>query len=485
MEADQRREGVAVGRTRPARGVAGAPTQQVGRSSNRARHWQSARIAVHPCASGSDCGNAISDLPFDEARKSGRSRAIQLPWHEVDNPTHAQRRFRSRTNLLSQIVRQAIMRNDERSGLETRMRNRLCWRHCWSSGGCRGCPSPRPSPLEPLSMRFEWVQEGPAEPAATTAAHGSPPAGPITADTAPGLSSFSARRAICSGATMVLDSGGGSVLASLELGRQVRELGMKTTVGRVRQRSRSAARSSARRCRRAANAPRCASSCCSAACTARCRRKRGSWSIRSGRAASATMPARRITPPRNWSASSAMSGRIATLHRRDGRRYRTVRARHAHPAVGAAALAYAGGTAPHAPADARDGARTYRPPARSTLDPCRQASSVRPTPERGWMFVEQGRADVLTRRHRMTVEGDEIGQLRAGAAVRRGDGRFRVAYPEARALAIAVLPRADRRDVCAWAADGPSLERRVLQAATLASRRPLATAAALRRRSAS
>lgn len=82
------------------------------------------------------------------------------------------------------------------------------------------------------SMRFEWVREGPAEACGRDCREWVAATGPITAQTAKDFERFSETRDL-TGATMVLDSGGGSVLASLELGRKLRALGMRTSVGRT------------------------------------------------------------------------------------------------------------------------------------------------------------------------------------------------------------------------------------------------------------
>lgn len=88
------------------------------------------------------------------------------------------------------------------------------------------------APADQGSMRFEWVREGPAESCGDKCREWISAAGPITADTVKDFKLFTQVRDP-RGATLVLDSGGGSVLASLELGRMVRRLGMETTVGRT------------------------------------------------------------------------------------------------------------------------------------------------------------------------------------------------------------------------------------------------------------
>lgn len=88
-----------------------------------------------------------------------------------------------------------------------------------------------PATAEPTSMRFEWMREGPARVCGATCREWIAASGPITAETAKDFETFVEARD-ARGATVVLDSGGGAVNASLELGRKFRELGIKTTVGR-------------------------------------------------------------------------------------------------------------------------------------------------------------------------------------------------------------------------------------------------------------
>jgi hypothetical protein len=85
---------------------------------------------------------------------------------------------------------------------------------------------------EPQTMRFEWVKEGPAENCGDRCRTWVTASGPITKDAIKDFDFLSEVKDL-KGATLVLDSGGGSVLASLELGRKVRALGMTTTVGEV------------------------------------------------------------------------------------------------------------------------------------------------------------------------------------------------------------------------------------------------------------
>ena len=92
-------------------------------------------------------------------------------------------------------------------------------------------PQAEASPPEPTSMRFEWMREGPAHVCGNQCREWVAATGPITGDTPRDFQMFAQARDL-QGATLVLDSGGGSVLASLELGRKVRHYKMRTTVGR-------------------------------------------------------------------------------------------------------------------------------------------------------------------------------------------------------------------------------------------------------------
>ncbi len=83
-----------------------------------------------------------------------------------------------------------------------------------------------------LPMSFEWRREGPAEACGTKCRSWISAIGSITADTPRAFENF-ARQHDVRGAVLVLDSGGGSVLGTLELGRMIRRLGMTTTVGRT------------------------------------------------------------------------------------------------------------------------------------------------------------------------------------------------------------------------------------------------------------
>jgi hypothetical protein len=85
---------------------------------------------------------------------------------------------------------------------------------------------------KPPSMRFDWRMEGPAEQCGTRCRVWLSATGVITESTARDFDAFAKDNNV-RGATVVLDSEGGSVLAALALGRAFRRLELTTTVGRT------------------------------------------------------------------------------------------------------------------------------------------------------------------------------------------------------------------------------------------------------------
>jgi len=83
-----------------------------------------------------------------------------------------------------------------------------------------------------LPMQFELHQEGPASACGDRCRTWISAAGTITRDTPADFAAFAGDRDL-HGATLVLDSSGGSVLGTLTLGRTIRRLGMATTVGKT------------------------------------------------------------------------------------------------------------------------------------------------------------------------------------------------------------------------------------------------------------
>jgi hypothetical protein len=83
-----------------------------------------------------------------------------------------------------------------------------------------------------LPMQFQLRLQGPAETCATSCKTLISAAGAITADSARDFMLFAQGRNL-TGATVVLDSDGGSVHGAIALGREIRRLALSTTVGRT------------------------------------------------------------------------------------------------------------------------------------------------------------------------------------------------------------------------------------------------------------
>jgi hypothetical protein len=81
-------------------------------------------------------------------------------------------------------------------------------------------------------MHFEWRREGPADICGSNCRVWISAVGYITADTPREFETF-AGDADVHGAVLVLDSDGGSVLATIALGRAIRSLDMMTTIGKT------------------------------------------------------------------------------------------------------------------------------------------------------------------------------------------------------------------------------------------------------------
>lgn len=80
------------------------------------------------------------------------------------------------------------------------------------------------------SMRFEWRSEQPADLCGKTCRTWISAVGPVTERTPGDFAAFAAEKDV-RGATLVLDSEGGSVVDTLALGRALRALDLTTTVG--------------------------------------------------------------------------------------------------------------------------------------------------------------------------------------------------------------------------------------------------------------
>ena len=82
------------------------------------------------------------------------------------------------------------------------------------------------------TMRFEWRTEGPAEQCGRLCRKWISASGVVTDNTAFDFEAFAKDNDV-HGATLVLDSEGGSVLAALALGRAIRRFDMATTIGKT------------------------------------------------------------------------------------------------------------------------------------------------------------------------------------------------------------------------------------------------------------
>src|SRR5262249_42475496 len=82
-------------------------------------------------------------------------------------------------------------------------------------------------------MRFEWRTEGPADQCGPRCRVWISATGVVTEATARDFEAFARDKGEVRGATLVLDSEGGSVLSAMALGRAIRRLDMTTTVGRT------------------------------------------------------------------------------------------------------------------------------------------------------------------------------------------------------------------------------------------------------------
>jgi hypothetical protein len=85
---------------------------------------------------------------------------------------------------------------------------------------------------KPAPMRFDWRMEGPGERCGQHCRTWISATGVINEGTARDFEAFAKANDV-RGATLVLDSEGGSVLAALALGRAIRGYGMTTTVGKT------------------------------------------------------------------------------------------------------------------------------------------------------------------------------------------------------------------------------------------------------------
>jgi hypothetical protein len=308
-----------------------------------------------------------------------------------------------------------------------------------------------PSPLaEPPSMRFEWVREGPADVCGNQCREWIAATGPITSDTARDFEFFTTVRD-ARGATIVFDSGGGSVLASLELGRKLREFRMTVSVGRTIKLETPGTDP-----QRAKLSPRgeCASMCV--------------FVLLGG--VQRTVPSEaRILVHQIWpggkrydaSAETYTAEEMVRIQRDVGRI-----ARYTVDMGGDIELFELAMRIPPWERLRTLTAAELRRMRLQTLDAVAQAPTsgdvipARPSarhaatrmPERGWTVVETARVHTMLRNHPLTIEGEEVGQFELSLACGGEAGGYKVAYRETRAVGDVDDSVARLKDVTLWLA---------------------------------
>jgi len=291
--------------------------------------------------------------------------------------------------------------------------------------------------LSTLPMRFALHREGPADACGANCRWLISASGMITADTPRDFDDF-VRGHNVRGATVVLDSKGGSVLGAIELGRAIRSLDLATTVGRVREQpGRDGAMHRAWVWPRAECQSMCpfvllggikryippearvlvhqiwlgdrrddaAAASYSAEDLVLVQRDIGrlvQYTIDMGGGAELLEVALRIPP---WEPMRLLS--------RDELRRTRLDTSQDRPAQSPAAPASSGVNAPAAVVPVSDGAR----------------SEINP---RGWVMAQRSGGAALVRRHPLTVEGDKIGAFEVALACGPAAGTYAVSYAETR-----------------------------------------------------
>jgi hypothetical protein len=296
--------------------------------------------------------------------------------------------------------------------------------------------APRQDDLSTMPMRFALHQEGPADACGTNCRLLISASGMISADTPREFENFVRGRDV-RGATIVLDSKGGSVLGAIALGRAIRALNLATTVGRVRE---QAARDGKNKRSWVWPRAECQSMCpfvllggvkrsipaearvlvhqiwlgdrrddaaaatYSAEDLVLVQRDIGrlvQYTLDMGGGAELLEVALRIPP---WEPMRMLSRDELRRTRLDTSQDRT---------VVAASPASSGVNAPAATAPARDGARGDSNP-------------------HGWILTQRAGAAALVRQHPLTVEGDKIGSFEVALACGQASGTYVVTYKETR-----------------------------------------------------
>ena len=305
-----------------------------------------------------------------------------------------------------------------------------------------------PAPLiEPPSMRFEWVREGPADVCGNQCREWIAATGPITADTARDFEFFATVRDPRN-ATIVFDSGGGSVLASLDLGRKIREFRMTASVGRTIKLETAPTEGL-----RAKLSPRgeCASMCV--------------FVLLGG--VQRTVPSEaRILVHQIWPGGKRYDASAETYTAEEMVRIQRDVGRIARYTVEMGGDIELFELAMRIPPWEKLRTLTQAELRRmrlQTLDAVAQAPTsgavvaARPStrqisaaPERGWTVVEDARVHTMVRNHPLTIEGEAVGQFELSLACGGEAGSYTVAYRETRALNDADDAAARLKDVTLW-----------------------------------
>jgi hypothetical protein len=302
--------------------------------------------------------------------------------------------------------------------------------------------APRQDDQSALPMRFALHQESPADGCGATCRRLVAASGMITADTPRDFDNF-VRSHDVRGATVVLDSKGGSVLGAIALGRAIRGLGLSTTVGRIRE---QVGREAASRRARVWPRAECQSMCPfvllggvsrSVPPEARVlvhqiwlgdRRddataasysaedlvlvqhdigKLMQYTMDMGGGAELLEVALRIPP---WEPMRMLSRDELKRTRLDNAQDRSAD----RIVQTTATLASAGTGAPGTASPARDGARSGF------------------EGSRGWVMMERTGGSALVRRHPLTIEGEEIGDFEVALGCGRTADSYTVSYRETR-----------------------------------------------------
>jgi hypothetical protein len=331
--------------------------------------------------------------------------------------------------LFSRRNAQIIDKRGQLPGRRMKMLNRLLWAALmFCVPGATLARTTADTLADPSSMRFAWVRQGPDDACQGTCKEWIVASGPITSDTARDFDFFAQMRDV-RGATLVLDSGGGSVTASLDLGRRLRQFDIVTTVGQVTLLDTPPGAEL-----RGRLSPRgeCASMCVF---------------VLLGGAHREVPPQARVLVHEIWpggkrydaSAENYTADEIVRIQRDVGRiaRYTVDRGGD----IGLFELAMRIPPWERLRALTRDEIRRLKlenvevatlhtSNMVASAAPARTSSS--PATQRGWTVQGVGRAAVLERHHPLTVEGEEIGQFALTLACGTDGKSFHVGYIESR-----------------------------------------------------